>query len=221
MAVKPTGRPRGRPRADGVDAGTARRLLLEAAARVFTERGYRGATVDAIIAEAGLSKGAFYWHFSSKEELFHTLLEERIERPIQDLIELLHSAPADQDMAPEASQRFLEVLERERDTILLDHEYWSLATRDPKLCARYAKRQAELRSALAKALEARAEHLGAPRFSTPAEEVATAYLALANGLALAKIIDSEGVPDHLLGEMYALIYAGLVARAQEGRRLKS
>ncbi len=217
MAVKSTGRRRGRPRAHDVDAGTARRLLLEAAAQVFAQRGYRGASVDAILAEAGLSKGAFYWHFSSKEELFHTLLQERIERPIQELIELLHAAPADQDMAPEASQRFLEVLERERETILLDHEYWSLATRDRELRARYAKRQAELRSALANALEARAKQLGAPRFSTPAGEVATAYLALANGLALAKLIDSEAVPDHLLGEMYALIYAGLLARAQQGR----
>jgi AcrR family transcriptional regulator len=217
MAVKPTGRRRGRPRTDEIDPGTSRRLLLEAAAQIFTQRGYRGATVDAILTEAGLSKGAFYWHFSSKEELFHTLLQERIERPIQTLIELLHSAPADQDMAPEASQRFLEVLERERETILLDHEYWSLATRDPELRARYAKRQAELRSALANALEARAKRLGAPRFSTPAEEVATAYLALANGLALEKLIDREAVPDHLLGEMYALIYAGLVARAQQGQ----
>jgi AcrR family transcriptional regulator len=217
MAVKPTGRRRGRPRVDELDAGTARTLLLEAAARVFTERGYRGATVDAILAEAGLSKGAFYWHFSSKEELFHELLQERIERPIQELIELLHSAPADHDMAPEASQRFLEILDRERESILLDHEYWSLAIRDRGLRARYAKRQEELRSALAKALEARAEHLGAPRFSTPSEEVATAYLALANGLAHAKLIDGDAVPPHLLGEMYALIYAGLVARAQQGR----
>jgi AcrR family transcriptional regulator len=217
MAVKPTGRPRGRPRAGEIDAGTSRRLLLEAAAHVFTQRGYRGATVDAILAEARLSKGAFYWHFSSKEELFQTLLEERIEQPIQELIELVHSAPSDRDMAPEASQLFLEILEREPETILLDHEYWSLAARDPELRDRYAKRQRELRSALARALQARARQLGAPRFSTSAEHVATAYLALANGLALTRLIDADAVPDHLLGEMYALIYAGLVARAQEGR----
>jgi AcrR family transcriptional regulator len=218
MAVKTTGRRRGRPRAGELDRGSSRRLLLEAATQVFTQRGYRGATVDAILAEAGLSKGAFYWHFSSKEELFHTLLRERIERPIQELIELLHSAPADQDMAPEASQRFLEFFERERETILLEQEYWALATREPKLRARYAKRQAELRSALAHALDARAKQLGAPPFSTPTEEVATAYLALANGLALAKLIDSEAIPDHLLGETYALIYAGLVARSKQSGR---
>jgi AcrR family transcriptional regulator len=221
MAVKATGkvtgRRRGRPRADERDATTSRGLLLEAAARIFTERGYRGATVDAILEEAGLSKGAFYWHFSSKEELFHTLLQERIERPIQELVDLLHSAPADRDMAPEASRRFLYFLERERETVILDHEYRSQATRDPRLRKRYAKRQAELRVALARALDARARHLGAPVFDTPSEEIATAYLALANGLALQRIIDSQSVPDHLLGEIYALVFAGLMARAQKAR----
>jgi AcrR family transcriptional regulator len=187
---------------------------MKAAARIFTERGYSGATVDAILEKAGLSKGAFYWHFSSKEELFHTLLQERIERPIQELVALLHSAPAGQDMAPEASRRFLDLLERERETVILDHEYRSQATRDPRLRKRYAKRQAELRTALAKALDARARHLGAPVFDTPSEEIATAYLALANGLALEKLIDGQSVPDHLLGEIYALVFAGLMARAQ-------
>ena len=213
MAAKSTGRRRGRPRSDELDPASSRRALLEAAAQVFSERGYRGATVDAILARAGLSKGAFYWHFASKEELFQTLHRERIERPIEELIALLHSLPADRDMAPEANRRFREVVERE-ETLLLEHEYWALAVRDRKLRARFAKRQVAVREALAAALAERARHLGAPPFETPIEDVATAFLALANGLAMEKLIDPSAVPDHLVGEMYALIYAGLVARAQ-------
>jgi hypothetical protein len=45
--------------------------------------------------------------------------------------------------------------------------------------------------------------------------VATAYLALANGLALERLIDPGAVPDHLLGEIAALVYTGLVARAEQ------
>jgi AcrR family transcriptional regulator len=203
-----------RTRAGRGQAQDSRRRLLDAAAKVFTRHGYRGATVDQILAEAGLSKGGFYWNFKSKEELFLALLEDRIDRPIRELAELLESAPADQDMAPEANRRFLAILEREREAILLEHEYWALAVRDSKVRARFSKRQAELRGALAKALEARAKHLGAPPFSTSAEEVATAYLALATGLALEKLIDPNAVADHLLGETVALIYGGLVARAE-------
>ena len=42
---------------------------MEAAARVFARRGYKGASFRELIAESGLTKGAFYFHFSSKEEL--------------------------------------------------------------------------------------------------------------------------------------------------------
>ncbi len=53
---------------------------MEAAAAVFARSGFDRATVDEIAGEAGFSKGAFYVHFESKEELFWALLEERISR---------------------------------------------------------------------------------------------------------------------------------------------
>ena len=55
-----------------------RRLILDAAYRVFAARGYGQATIDDVLAEAGISKGALYHHFASKEELFKALLEDRI-----------------------------------------------------------------------------------------------------------------------------------------------
>jgi AcrR family transcriptional regulator len=198
-------------RAEGVDA---RRALLDAAARVFASRGFRDASVDAIAQEAGFSKGALYWHFAGKDDLFFALLEERIDRPTHEVIKLLESAPAERDMAPEASRLFGELLERQADLFLLDHEYWSLAVRDPELRGRYAARQAELRRAFAGALDARMRHLGAPPFDTTGEEVATAFLGLAYGLARQKLVDPDAVPDHLLGEIFALVYAGLLRRAE-------
>jgi AcrR family transcriptional regulator len=196
------------------EPGKTRASLLEAAERVFAERGFRAASVDAILAAARLSKGAFYWHFKSKDDLLFALLEERIDRPLREWMERIESAPPDTDLAPEASRWFVDLLQRERDALLLEQEYWALAARDARLRLRYARRQARLRAALAKALEARSRQLGAPPFSTPAEEVATAYLALANGLALERLIDPSAVPDHVLGEMTALIYTGLVARSE-------
>lgn len=46
-----------------------RLVVLEAAARVFARRGYAGASFSELIEESGLTKGAFYFHFASKEEL--------------------------------------------------------------------------------------------------------------------------------------------------------
>jgi AcrR family transcriptional regulator len=180
---------------------------------VFARRGYRAATVDEIAAEAGYSKGALYWHFSGKEELLLALLEERVDRPMRERFALLASAPPERDMSVEATRAFAQQLEGEREALLLEREYWSLAIRDPELRARYAERQMELRRDLAVALEARARHLGTPDLGVPAEDVARIVMSIIGGLAIDELIEPGSVRPGLLGEALAVIYAGLVARA--------
>src|SRR6266536_2660256 len=58
--------------------------LLSAAGRVFAERGYHGATLEDIAAEASVSKGALYHHFSSKQGLFLALLERGLSAGLDD-----------------------------------------------------------------------------------------------------------------------------------------
>jgi AcrR family transcriptional regulator len=50
--------------------------IMEAAVTRFSADGYDAASVDEICAEAGVSKGAFYYHFESKQALFLGLLED-------------------------------------------------------------------------------------------------------------------------------------------------
>jgi len=52
--------------------------LLDAAARVIAARGYEGASVGDIAAEAGYTKGALYAHFGSKSGVFLALARERL-----------------------------------------------------------------------------------------------------------------------------------------------
>jgi AcrR family transcriptional regulator len=191
-------------------------VLLNVAAELIAERGYRGTTVNDVVAHSGLSKGTFYWHFKSKHELLLAVLEERIDRPVMELIERLKTASADEDMAPAASALFGEVMTRGREAVLLDHEYRALAMRDPGIRARYLKRQAALRDALATGLDARARELGAPPFSVASVQIATAYLNLGSALAVERLIDAGSVPESLFGETVALVYQGLVARARAG-----
>ena len=181
---------------------------------MFARRGYRDAGVDEIAAEAGYSKGALYWHFSGKEELLLALIDERIDAPMRDRVALLASAPPDRDMSVEATRTFAQQLNEERDALLLEREYWSLAIRDPELRARYIQRQTELRDALAAALEARARHLGTPNLTTPAEDVARIVMSIIGGLAIDELTEPGSIQPELLGEALAIIYAGLVARAQ-------
>src|SRR5713101_2207804 len=51
----------------------ARSRILRAASQVFDEKGYRQATMDDIAQKLGVSKGALYLYFASKEELFDAI----------------------------------------------------------------------------------------------------------------------------------------------------
>lgn len=58
-------------------AERTRNAILDSAAAVFDERGFAGASLSEILAKAGVTKGALYFHFSSKEELAMALIEEQ------------------------------------------------------------------------------------------------------------------------------------------------
>lgn len=219
MAAEPTKRARRRGRGPGRPPASARgrdsrALLLDAASKVFAERGFRAATVDHVVAAAGLSKGTFYWNFSSKEDLFLALLDERIDQPVRGLVELTRGAPAGRPAAPDVSKGFEWLLENERDLLLLAHEYWMAAARDAGVAQRYSHRQAALRELLAEALASRHEKAGVP-LAIPASSLATAFVALAEGLAGAALIDPDAVDPGLYGEILSLVYDGLEARGRK------
>lgn len=203
-----------RTRAARAEGRHAREELLTAALHVFARRGYEQAGVDEIAAEAGYSKGALYWHFAGKEELLTTLLDERIDAPAREMVALLQSAPPDRDMSVEAARAFARRLREQREGVLLDREYWSLAIRDPDLRARYVARQTELRRALAGALQARMCHLGTPDLPMGAEQVARIVMSIIAGLATDELIEPGSVDPDLLAETLAVLYSGLVSRAQ-------
>ena len=70
----------------GVAAEETRAALLEAAAKVFSRRGYDGASISEITSEAGLTSGAIYAHYASKAELFSATLQAFGERDLDQLL---------------------------------------------------------------------------------------------------------------------------------------
>jgi AcrR family transcriptional regulator len=63
-----------------------RQLLLQAAEEAFTSRGFHGVSLDAIAESAGLSKGAVYGRFGSKDGLFLAVVEQRFEQRLGELV---------------------------------------------------------------------------------------------------------------------------------------
>jgi AcrR family transcriptional regulator len=90
-----------------------RRQLLTAAQKLFARKGYRGTTIDEIAHKAGLTKGAFYYHFHGKQDVlmelvnevgreyhdsFHRLIERGNLSPV-DLLDALVNVHASRDLA--------------------------------------------------------------------------------------------------------------------------
>jgi hypothetical protein len=108
----------------------------------------------------------------------------------------------------------MEFMRGDRTAVVLDDEFWRRALRDPAVRERYARRQRQLRAALADVLRARARQLGDPEPAVPSERVAIAFLALISGIMRSRLVDPEGIPDGLFGEIAALVHAGLLYRAE-------
>lgn len=68
---------------------TANRILRQAM-KTFLEKGYHGSSIDDITTAAGVTKGALYWHFKSKEALLKNIIEEFEKRFLDGLIQAVN-----------------------------------------------------------------------------------------------------------------------------------
>lgn len=59
-----------------MEKSNKRSAILKAAAKVFADNGYEGASVDEISKEAGVTKSLLYYHFKSKDEIFEVLVDQ-------------------------------------------------------------------------------------------------------------------------------------------------
>ena len=108
-----------------------RAKIMESAIKLFSNQGFNKASVDDICAEAGISKGAFYHHFKSKQELFLALLDGWLQA-------IDHAIEASKDKtAPETFQQMTEafpyIFETAGDGLPMFLEFWLQASRDKKI----------------------------------------------------------------------------------------
>jgi AcrR family transcriptional regulator len=202
-------RTRKRPSREQKRQANRERILL-AARQVFGARGYQAATIEEIADEAGLSNGAIYYNFASKEELFMALLDARMEERL---------AHVRQTLAIDAQPgTFLRVLEREaldisrtfkesREWRLLMLEFVGYAARNPKFGERLRAHQRELHAAVVEILE---QHAQAPGItaSMPIDGLATTITALLDGLAIEELTNPGAVPDELFGQAIVGLLSG-------------
>jgi AcrR family transcriptional regulator len=166
--------------------------VLAAARRVFLERGYAGATLDAIADAAGFSKGVVYSQFGGKADLFLALLERRIEeRGAQN------RAIAERYRGLEGIRALLRAGRRDSEEEagwgLLLIEFRAQAARDPELNARYAEAHRRTLAGIAPLLERMYAEAGVSP-PAPLRQLAALVLAFGSGLLLELTSDPRAVP---------------------------
>jgi AcrR family transcriptional regulator len=167
--------------------------LFEAAARLFEEQGIGGASIEAIAAAAGFTRGAFYSNFTSKDELIIAMLEDHVEQSIRRNLDLLtrHKSLADFIDA-------LKTMDRSRQdplgrSPLLHMEMILYVARAEQRRPELAKRLRARRKLIADIVETSLKNSGRNGALNPAWTAAI-VLALEDGFRLHRLIDPETTP---------------------------
>ena len=167
--------------------------LFEAAARVFEEQGIGGASIEAIAAAAGFSRGAFYSNFKSKDELIIAMLEDHVERSIRRHLDLLAQHENIDDFL--AALRSMD--RSKQDPLgrapLLHMEMILFVARAEKRRPELAKRLRARRKLVSDIIETSLKSSGRPPALNPAWTAAI-VLALEDGFRLHRLIDPETTP---------------------------
>src|SRR5262245_60027943 len=103
-----------RPRFQNTISSERYQRILDAALQVFSQRGYRDASVDDIAGTAQTSKGGVYFHFPNKEAIFLALLQRTATRLLEKIEEAVETADDPLAKADAALLRDLRVLLKHR-----------------------------------------------------------------------------------------------------------
>jgi AcrR family transcriptional regulator len=161
-----------------------RQQILDAAIECFSRQGFHPTTMQDIIRESGLSSGAIYMYFASKEELIEAIAERRHARELA----LVQTAELEGEITTTLErllQSFFHLLidTKERKERRLAIQLWGEALRNPRILTTVRKGVDEPRKILTKILQ-QARKQGDLLPGCNAEATARVMIALFQGLVL-------------------------------------
>lgn len=192
-------------------ADATRKRLLDAALRVIARKGYSSATVDEIVAEAGVSKGLAYYHFKNKAAIASSILETGV----NDLISSFERIAAESETAAAALSRMLDcfcsaIVDNQEFSQFFLNELWR-GSRD--WTSKLQPIEDKLISILSSQIK-RGQHEGAIRAQVDPKFGAVAIVGLSLTAAGYYVVRIEGI-DADRGERFKACVHDFVAHAIE------
>jgi AcrR family transcriptional regulator len=187
-----------------------RRALLDAARRIFARDGFEASRICDIAGATGHTRGAFYAHFNSKEDLFFALFEQESGERLRGLRTVMERCPSSGSRL-RALRKFYVARASDRQWVMLALEFKLFALRHPKLRARLAATHRRIRESL------KLEMIGnlIPQLMKDGQESRevrrVALEAALNGLVLEHAYDPETISQTqataVLGRMFDVLMA--------------
>lgn len=182
-------------------ARETRHRILDAASRVFARRGYSQATVEDIAAEAGVSNGALYHHFESKEELFRALLDDHLSGELSEF-GAMRPAASLREMIEHFVAFQRDHLQSHRELGPVSMEFWAVAAGEDWARDPVAEFHRRARDVIAEVLRV-GQSAGVVRSDLDAEAAALLLLAVFEGVGILQALDPEGVNLQELSQPWA------------------
>ena len=106
-----------------------RNQILEAAMKVFARMGFNRARMDDIVEESGLSKGALYWYFKSKDDIITAILDRMVGRETMEMRGMLEDERPVREKLSDLLQSMIADITRMRPFMPILIEFWALQLR--------------------------------------------------------------------------------------------
>jgi AcrR family transcriptional regulator len=167
--------------------------MLDAAFEVFAARGFGRATVEEVCEAAGYTRGAFYSNFSSMDEMFFALYEQRTTAMvalIQQTLAGTAEAARDGDLAG-AVDRILATLGADSRWYAVNAEFTAHALRHPDVGTALSCHRRAVREALVPILEAAAAGLELPAASATPDLLARTIIAVHDGTLAQVLVEPD------------------------------
>ncbi|MBS2967771.1 TetR/AcrR family transcriptional regulator [Metabacillus sp. KIGAM252] len=167
--------------------------LLDAAEKIFANKGFGGASVDEIAEEAGYSKGAVYSNFTNKENLFLALYDRRVQKQGQDW-EQVFSGMMNSFERSEKVNDLLQMQadsEKARQWNMLMMEFTLFAMRNEGIKEKFVNCYTTIFSSMKKALESHFLKQGQEVSSNELDDIVLSLFSLESGLNVIESIAPE------------------------------
>jgi TetR/AcrR family transcriptional regulator, transcriptional repressor of aconitase len=176
------------PRVSAAHEQEIRDRILDAAIRVFAEKGYRASTIADVVQASGLSVGAIYTYFSGKDELIRVSCDHVAARGLDQLAERLAPASSTAERLAIAIRLYIETIDEwdgEPGQITLV-QAWAEADREPGVREMLAARR-ERFAGVGQLLLRQGVVNGELPADTDVDAISRGFLALLDGLMLQRI----------------------------------